>query len=227
MSLDYKFQPLEGSFPRDLTPYYLREDSRFGKTWTEVQVILERELRMLNFRSGSVVLKTAHSPFDVRKDGKLRSDVRKPEHPGVVLSFEVWNPKAKRYEQMSFNCDKFTEWKANVRAIADGLESLRKIDRYGVFGGTNQSAHYEGYKALPSSDSEFECSWDVVDAVSFLVTHSEYTTTDICRGNFKNEYFEKAYRSACRKLHPDSGGSHEEFVKLQKYYEILKTERDK
>lgn len=214
MSLDYRFQSLEESFPRELTPEIKRDFSPFGKSWTQVQQLLERELRFLSYRVGSVILQTAHSPYEVRRDGKLRADVRKPVHPGVVLKFDVYNSQAKRYEQMSFECDQFTEWKANVRAIADALEALRKVNRYGVSGGGKSNAHYEGYKALPGQETV-----DTEQAATLLMIHSAYSTHSIL-GDQK--IFKDAYRQASIVLHPDKPtGSHEKFVQLQKAKEIL------
>lgn len=219
MSLDYKFEPLEGAFPRDLTPSQNRNGSPFGKTWTEVQNLLEKELRMLNFRAGSVILQTAHSPYDVRKDGKLRSDVRRPEHPGVVLKFEVYNSKVKRYERMSFECDQFTEWKANVRAIADAMEALRKVNRYGVSGGGKTNAHYEGYKALPPQNGFTEDEFADGMLAGFIAHFSDYSPMEILKDK---EVLTKAYKQAAAKLHPDkNNGSHEHFIRLQKAKEIL------
>lgn len=209
MSLEYKFQSLE-QFPRKLTPPAQRKKAGFGKTWSETQNILERELRHLNYRYGSTVLMTAHSPYDVRKDGQLRSDVRRPEHPGVVVKFDVYDSRLKRYVQMSFECDQFTEWKDNVRAIADAMEALRKVDRYGVSAGGKQNAQYEGYKALPSAEGK-ETTRD--DAAAFLATHSGLNRVDILNSG---QVRADAYKRAVQKLHPDKEtGSHEEFLKLQ------------
>lgn len=219
MSLDYKFESLQGGFPRDLTPAGKRNYSPFGKTWTEVQNLLEKELRMLKYRRGSVVLQTAHSPWDVRKDGRLRSDVRRPEHPGVVLKFEVYNSDVRRYEQMSFECDQFTEWKANVRAIADAMEALRKVNRYGVSGGGKADAHYTGYKALPPQNGFTED--DFADGVlaGFIAHFSDYSPMEILKDK---EILSRAYKQAAAKLHPDkTGGSQEHFIRLQKAKEVL------
>lgn len=219
MSLDYKFEPLDG-FPRDLTPHWERNASPFGKTWTEVQNILEKELRFLNYRTGSVVLQTAHSAWDVRKDGKLRSDVRAPEHPGIVLKFDVYDSKAKRYVQMSFECDRFVQWKANVRAIADAMEALRKVDRYGVSGGGKTNAHYEGYKALPSGDELSDDKVADVVLAAFMETHSNFKVKDILSNR---DNFIRAYKQAAAKLHPDNKetGDTKAFLHLQKIKELL------
>lgn len=221
MSLEYKFESLEGGFPRDLTPAHRRGYSQFGKTWTQVQEILERELRMLKYRRGSVVLQTAHSPWDVRKDGRLRSDVRKPEHPGVVLKFDVYDSGQKKYVPMSFECDQFSEWKANVRAIADALEALRKVNRYGVSGGGKAEAHYEGYKALPSGNEDLtdEKVSDVVLA-SFITTHTGIKVQEILSSK---ENLIRAYKRAAAKLHPDNQetGDNKAFLHLQKIKTLL------
>ena len=68
--LDYTYKPLDGTFPRPLTPVYSRQDSRFGKTWKQILEDLERELRFLNYRLGSCVIMTAHTPYDVRQHGE-------------------------------------------------------------------------------------------------------------------------------------------------------------
>lgn len=214
MSLDYKFEPLDG-FPRELTPSWKRDKSPFGKTWTDVQILLEKELRFLSYRAGSVFLQTAHSEWDVRKDGKLRSDVRAPEHPGVVLKFDVYDSKAKRYVQMSFECDRFVQWKANVRAIADAMEALRKVDRYGVSGGGKTNAHYEGYKALPPAGGENPSRQN---AAEFIAKYSDYPPHALD----DKELLTKAYRQAALLLHPDKGGTADDFHKLTKAYEVLK-----
>jgi hypothetical protein len=221
MSLDYKFQSLEGGFPRELTNSWERNSSPFGKTWTEVQELLERELRFLKYRTGSVVLQTAHSPYDVRKDGRLRSDVRRPEHPGVVLKFEVYDSEQKRYVPMSFECDRFTEWKANVRAIADAMEALRKVDRYGVSGGGKQNAHYEGYKALPAANGFTDDDFADGMLAGFIAHYSEFAPFEILKSQ---DVLTKAYKQAARKLHPDNRetGSAEHFLRLKNAYEALK-----
>lgn len=219
MALRYTFKPLDGGFPRELTPESRRKPSPFGKTWTEIITILEREMKHLGYRPGSCVIQTAHTAYDVRNDGMLRSGSRKPEHPGVVVRFDVYDAKNRRYVPMRFECDRFTSYEANVRAIADALEALRKVDRYGVSSGGNSGAHYEGYKALPAGSG----GMTEEEAVMFIHRHAPaYGVLDI--KNFP-EIRERAYRAAAFKLHPDQGGSHDEFVKLQQAKEILSAEK--
>lgn len=222
MSVDYIFKTLE-NFPRKLTASNLRDASPFGKTWTQVLDLLEKELRMLGCRRGSVVIKTAHSSYDLRKDGKLRSDVRRPIHPGVVLLFDVYDAKAKKYKPMNFECDQFTEWKANVRAIADGLEALRKINRYGVSGGGSLSAHYQGYKALPPVGGVRDDKVaDIILAefAEFIDAHSTFKAQEILE---RRDVFYRAYKQAAGKLHPDNKatGDNKAFLHLQRIKQLL------
>jgi hypothetical protein len=48
-------------------------------------------------------------------------------------------------DAFQFAVDKFATWQDNLRAIALGLEALRKVDRYGI---TKNSEQYTGWKQL-------------------------------------------------------------------------------
>jgi hypothetical protein len=216
MSLNYTYKSLEGKFPRPLTAADERKPSPFGKTWDAILNQLERELWKLEYRVGSCVIQTAHQTWDVRADGRLRRDARAPEHPGIVVRFDVWDLGNKRWVPMQFECDQFTRYEANVRAIAEAMEALRKIDRYGVTGGGRGRAQYEGYKALPSAEGR---TTSVEDAAAFLATHSGLNRHDILADPVARV---EAYKRAAAKLHPDiATGSHEKFVELQQSVKIL------
>ena len=218
MALKYTYRSLEGKFPRELTPAEARRTSPFGKPWEEILIMLERELWHMNYRDGSCVIQTAHEPWDVRGDGQLRRDARQPKHPGVVVRFDAYDYTKKRYEPMSFECDRFEKYEANLRAIADAMEALRKVDRYAVTGGGRNAAQYEGYKALPSAEGK---TTSVEDAAAFLAIHSGANRHDIL---INPSIRAEAYKKAASKLHPDTvNGSHEQFLELQKSYKILAT----
>jgi hypothetical protein len=172
---------------------------------------------MLGYRRGSLKIKTFHRAHEVLKNGKLRSEVRKPENPGVVITFDVFDHEQKRYVLMSFECDKYLDWKDNVRAIADGMEALRKIDRYGVTGGGKSNAHYQGYKAaLPSAEGKIS---SVTIAADFLSEHSGVSVDEIMASSIARDM---AYKRAARKLHPDvASGNQEDFIKLQDAQRML------
>lgn len=87
-----------------------------------------------------MVVEVDVSEVDIRNDGRIRANAR-PETPGVRVAFES------RHGPLVYSTDRFNHWQDNVRAIALGLEALRKVDRYGI---TKRGEQYAGWKALPS-----------------------------------------------------------------------------
>lgn len=204
--LQYTFEPLE-DWPGHSTRPDDREVSRFGTKWAATLIELERELRHLNYRYGTVKLRTFHRPYDVRKDGGLRSDVRSPEHPGVVIAFNRQQGGA--VVTMQFTADRFRNWKDNVLAIARAMNALRMVDRYGVSSGRGSESQYEGFRALPPAISLNGANVD--DAAFYLSQLSGRAA-----GNIKTdaETFRQIKRELQMKFHPDKGGSQEQAVKL-------------
>lgn len=119
----------------------------------------------------------------------------RPEHPGVILSLE--SP----YGPLSYPCDTFTDWQSNLRGIALALEALRKVDRYGV---TKNGEQYRGWRQLEGGAKSGPMT--VAEARAFMAQHGDY-------------------RTAARKLHPDAGGSVEEFQRLQEAVRVLEAAR--
>jgi hypothetical protein len=124
-----------------------RKRSAFGASWSATLDLLDRELQHLNV-SGAVAIRVVGSPSDVRLDGMLRASARLP-HPGVAVSFH-----SRRHGALSYPCDTFcagggplVDWQANVRAIALGLEALRKVERYGI---ASRGEQYAGWRAIES-----------------------------------------------------------------------------
>ena len=115
-------------------------------SWAGTLKLLEFELAKIGGQH--VVLMLACDESEIRRDGMLysRAEVK---HPGVVLAFDS------NHGPLSYATDTFEgrwmgdppNWQINTRAIALGLEALRKIDRYGI-GAYGQQ--YAGYKALPA-----------------------------------------------------------------------------
>lgn len=100
----------------------------------------------------------------------------------------------------------------DLRAIALSLEALRQVDRYGV---TRNREQYEGFTAFPPARHGMSAD----EAADYIELHSENY-----RGRVTLQarmYFDAAYREAARKLHPDRGGSHEQFVRLQRAKEAV------
>lgn len=128
-----------------------RRRSTFGSSWSATLSLLERELDALDVR-GVVAVRVVGSPGDVRLDGMLRASARL-SHPGVAVSFITG-----RHGSLTYPCDTFiagsgplVDWQSNVRAIALGLEALRKLDRYGIAGHGEQYAGWRAIEAAPSN----------------------------------------------------------------------------
>src|SRR5947209_8368251 len=77
------FRSLE-RWPRPPNKY--RRNSPFQAGYADTLTKLEKELGLLGGKN--VVIQLALSPRDIRQDGMPRADARKPEHPGVIISFD-------------------------------------------------------------------------------------------------------------------------------------------
>lgn len=216
-AITFKFKPIV-DYPVKATNF--RESARFKAKYSDTLDLLDRELFHISAQS-PVIIQTYLDERDIRLDGLPRSDARVPSNPAVIISFKrrvKYDPQLKRdiYEDLSFPCDTFTTWKDNLRAIALALEALRKVDRYGV---TKNGEQYRGWKALPpQAINDFE---DKYQAAKFIFQYSQMKI-EVNRIVAFREDFETAYKQAARKLHPDAGGSHDAFLKLQRAAEVLK-----
>ncbi|HYF72005.1 MAG TPA: hypothetical protein VD864_04240, partial [Nocardioides sp.] len=120
-----------------------RRSSPFKGTYSSTLDLLSRELYHLRSDLyGLAILQvvTRNGERDLRQDQWLRADAR-VTHPGVAISM------GSKFGPLTFHCDRFVGWQANLRAIALGLESLRRVGRYGIGGSGEQ---YRGWTALPA-----------------------------------------------------------------------------
>lgn len=190
-----QLRPIE-QWPGEMTPDSYRRRSPFSAGWRQTLLLLGSEL--YNLGAEATVLQIAMREDDFRIDGLPRANAR-ADHPGVILSF---NPDGQVGDRMQFATDVFTSWQENVRAIALGLEALRKVDRYGITRGRSQ---YAGFKALPSGDDG-----------SFGLY-----TKDAAERWLTNTY--GTLKEALRASHPDTGGSDEAFRKVIRAKELIGT----
>ena len=181
----------------------------FEATWTATLDVLDRELRQL--RALDVVLQVAVGERGVRLDGSLRADA-KAEHPGVILSFRS------KHGPLRYQCDRFERgfrgakegWQCNVRAIALGLEALRKVDRYGI---VQSGEQYRGFAELPAA-RPMPAAMTVDEAERIL---REWWSGAVSECND----WECLYRRGAKNLHPDVGGDTEAFRRLTNARDLL------
>lgn len=209
MSIDWRVVPIE-RWPLEPTPERQRKAHPFrrqvrgrrhdqmvsGVDWTKTVELLERELRQL--RAKNVLMQLEVDESAIRLDGKLRANA-KPRAPGVVVSFDSrWGP-------LSYPCDTYTDWQANVRAIALAMEALRKVDRYGVTKGGEQ---YRGWKRLPAET--------VGGAEQLLAEYAGLTVAQV------REDVKRAFRVAALNTHPDrTGDDGALFIKVAEAARVL------
>ena len=170
--------------------------------WDGTTSLLERELEHLE--ATGVVLQMNVSERDIRNDGWIRANAR-PAHPGVILSFN-----ARRIGPLSYPCDTYDDWQANVRAIALSLEALRAVDRHGV---TKRGEQYSGFAQLPPGGGSSTTMTAQVAADTLAdAADNDFDVADLLTDAAAVKY---AYRYAAKRAHPDAGGSVEWFQRVQ------------
>ena len=203
----FTFRPID-TWPGDQTRTPQR--SRFGASWSSTDDLLERELAMLKARN--VVIQLALDESDIRIDGKPRANAR-PRHQGVILAFDS------RYGPLKYATDTFDRWQDNLRAIALGLEALRKVDRYGI---TKRGEQYTGWKALPSG-TPGAVAMTPSEAARLLAVwgledNHESTVAQVA---VDPKLRAEAYRKAAKRMHPARGGHADDFRRLQDAKAVL------
>lgn len=185
-----------------------RQGSRFKANYSRTLQLLERELAHL--RARNVVIEADADPSEIRLDGQLRANARL-RGPGIILSFDS------KFGPLRYPCDTFTTWQDNLRGIALALEHLRAVDRYGV---TRRGEQYTGWSKLPPGGS-MTVAMTTEQAATFMDEHDptgEGWTEDILHDV---DFYRAIYRNVARALHPDTGGTTEDFQKLQEAKRVL------
>ena len=203
--LDARFVPID-HWPEKPTKH--RKDSPFYATYNQTLAELEDELRRL--RATKILVQSFYTSSQLLNDGWPRSG-ESPRQPGVVLSFQTPNGP------LSFPCDRYSHFQANLRAIGLSLVALRAIDRYGV---TRRAEQYQGWKQIaPPSDRPFGSK---EDAAVFLESQAYGSRLETQKLILDANCRAKAYKTAAARVHPDApNGSHELFVHPRAAMDLL------
>jgi hypothetical protein len=126
----------------------------------------------------------------MRLDGLPRSGQSEPADPGAAVYFLL------KGKPLVLACDRWTRVADNIAAIAQHIDALRRIDRYGV--GSLEQA-FAGYTALPQH-AGVEAWWEVLG----------------CAPTVTVEEVEARHRALARAAHPDVGGSHAAMARLNR-----------
>jgi hypothetical protein len=206
------YRPIE-QYPSELTPSYRRKRSPFDAPWSATLELLERELTHLSAKE--VIFQLDLTDAEIRLDGMPRANAT-PKSPAIVIAFES------KHGPLQYATDVFTHWQANVRAVALGLESLRRVERYGI---TKSGQQYRGWQQLGAGTPMPAAQMTVDDAARFFAEHVGKGATP---GEFWNAaegvdaaFVSAHYRQLAKTMHPDAGGSTELFQKLQQAKAVL------
>lgn len=201
MNYEYEIQPIKiwpEGWERFTPP---TRYSPFSSSWAATRELLDRELGYLNARQVSIQIDVVDAA--IRRDGMLRQGA-KVDYPGVILGFNT-----KKFGGLSYPCNAFKAgpreegWQQNLRAIALGLEALRKVERYGI---ANRGQQYAGFRELGSGlvaapMSETRALEILLEAAGVI---------DDGEGDWDAQVL---FRSAAQRHHPDAGGD-EAYFKL-------------
>lgn len=173
--------------------------------WVKTVRDLERELDHLEARG--IVLQMNVTQREIREDGWIRANAN-PEHPGVILTFvsRILGP-------LSYPCDTYDDWQANVRAIALSLEALRAVDRHGV---TRRGEQYTGFKQIGAG--KLDMTPQLAAEILADVAQEGFEVDDVLCDPALLKY---VARYAVKKAHPDAGGSAETFQRVQEARAVL------
>lgn len=147
---------------------------------------LRLEVERLGVRESDLVISTN---VPTKYNGLPYSNAREPEDPGVAVYF-----KLKGHDRV-LACDAWITVAGNLAAVAQHIDALRRIDRYGV--GTMDQA-FAGYAALPAKGSTWR--------TTLGFTLDQNVTVDMLKA---------ARRERAKDSHPDvEGGSHDAMASL-------------
>ena len=155
-------------WPRTLT----REKGQFRTTMASALAALQDEVRRLGGRN-----------LLLSSNVSLGSE--RPLDPGVVAYFQ------RGEQQVAIPCDRWSLVEHNVKAIANTIESMRAIERWGAK--HMVSAMFTGLAALPAPGADWR------QQLGNCTTLAEA---------------EMAFRACMKVAHPDAGGSQEQAAAL-------------
>lgn len=212
MTIEWQQRPID-HWPGELTKH--RSRAPFKSGWRPTTQLLDKELRQLDARA--IVMLVALDSRDFRIDGQPRANAR-AQHPGVILTFDS------KFGPLRYACDTFDDFTDNVRAIALGLEALRKVERYGI---TKRGEQYTGWSALPPGMAMgLQMSKpDAARVLADLAGDGWYgdDLDDMTRMLVENQggEVESAYRWAVKLHHPDAGGDADLFRRATEARDVL------
>jgi hypothetical protein len=157
--------------------------TRFKQQLTVANGLARLQGELDRFYAKSVLLSTN---LDIRLDGLPRSGQAEPWDPGAAAWFYI------KQKPLCLACDRWDRVADNIAAIAQHIDALRRITRYGV--GSAEQA-FAGYVSLPPKATEW---WTI------LGVNPNATRQDV----------DIRFRELAQTMHPDRGGNLAEFQRI-------------
>jgi hypothetical protein len=207
--MEIHVRPLDG-WPGPMTAK--RKRSPFHTKFPASLRKLKEELQALDAKTVVVQLAVREKEISITSGWPLPGT--KPAHPGVIVMADT------RHGAQKWPCDDCQAWTDNLHAIALTLERLRLVRLYNV---GREGQQYAGYKMLPgpiTAGTDAPPSMTIEEAARFVAVH----TPPLKASSLINirSTWEKAYRAASQKLHPDKPtGSEEQWARLQDAAKLL------
>lgn len=224
MSVALVFRPLQ-TLPQDRwTPEAERVFSPFRSSWDQTVRVLSAEVEHLHKPTPYVpecVIEVDVPDGMVRLDGRLHANARVAS-PRVAVNIDSIHGALRytcdRYLGRNYGSGSRDDWRVNVRAIALGLEALRKVERYGII--TRAGQQYTGWSALPPA-TPMGAAMTEADARRILSRFAPLEPDLRGRAVSDADLVDRAFRAGAKVLHPDAGGDPAEFRRLVEARDLL------
>lgn len=203
-----------------------RPHSPFSAGYDATLSLLDRELDQLGATNAFLQVELRDRTAAVRKDGQLRSGAV-VDHPGVILTVE-----SRRHGTLTYPCDAFRgrsgrpAWQENLRAVALGLEALRRVERYGI---ADRGQQYAGFAELGAGTAMAGTDGFTPERAAQLLADEAnrgfgadwINAESLLTAPDRAELIRGAYRDAARLHHPDAGGDPNMFRLLTAARDLL------
>ena len=168
------------------------ERARFGTSFAAARDGILREIRLLRGAVSPII----SSNVPIRRDGIPYAGQAQPRDPGVAVYF------TRKGKQVVIACDRWAKIEDNLHAVELTIAAMRGLDRWGCSDMLERA--FTGFTALPAPSDDH---WAKVLGVPESASLDEV---------------EAIYRVRVKRAHPDAGGSHECFIRVQKAIEAAR-----
>jgi len=201
---DIKRNPLTWPDNVSRTPPHQRMRPRFEERSLSVAAdfVLEEINRLnerrYNYDDQNVIIS---SNLRLKQDGTPYSGQVEPSDTGVAVYFQLnIFRNGKKFERpIVMTCDKWIKTAFNLYAIGKDIKAQRDRDRWGC---TNYEQAFRGYVAIPERCGGLPW-WEELGVKSTA----------------GRKEIEDAFKAKAKTEHPDKGGTHERWIKIQESFE--------